>query len=635
MAQVTASRPSLDSLESILHRHWGYAAFRPSQVPVVLAGASGGDTLAILPTGGGKSICYQVPGIHRGGVCLVISPLVALMADQVEGLTRRGIRAASLTSDLRKDDVERILDNFRFGPGGFLFVAPERLSSPSFVTACRAMDVRTIAVDEAHCVSQWGHAFRADYLTLAVLREWHPRAAWIALTATATEVVADDIEHWLGMHQPTRIRVGMRRPNLAFLVHHVRDRHAAVIEWAHRLKGSALLYVRTRRDAESMSSMLRAHGMAAEPYHAGMSRQQRDLHQAAWLKGEIQLLACTTAFGMGIDKPDVRHIAHAHVPEAPESYIQEAGRAGRDGKPAWAEMFVDGTAIEEGGRHVARQWPDNSTVSRVLQALANHLELAVGSVMEEPREVMIATLARKADCSPTMVRTALDLMQRAGWLKLHRSKEVVLASWDADFVRSGCDPDESASDDRLVSALVQRYGLRTGAMWVLHPKVVFADIGLPEERGWVRLRQIRDRGILHWAGPGERANVQFDQARPSAATARLPARILSDRVRDSNRRWTQMEAYLHETKCRASMLESVFEDDPEGPCGVCDLCDPPAAPVGRQVKEWIADGISSAELRRLTPSAHHDVVREMLERWRAEGRVSWEDGVIRLTGSDR
>ena len=635
MAQVTASRPSLASLESILREHWGYAAFRPSQVPVVLAGAAGGDTLAILPTGGGKSICYQVPGIHRGGVCLVVSPLVALMADQVEGLTSRGIRAASLTSDLRKDDMERILGNFRFGPGGFLFVAPERLSSPVFVSACRAMDVRTIAVDEAHCVSQWGHAFRADYLKLAVLREWHPKAAWIALTATATETVADDIEHWLGMHQPTRIRVGMRRPNLAFIVHQVRDRHVAVIEWAHRLTGSSLLYVRTRRDAETMSAMLRAHGIAADPYHAGMARSDRDRHQQAWLTGRTQVLACTTAFGMGIDKPDVRHIAHAHVPESPEGYIQEAGRAGRDGHAAWAEMFVDRTVIEEGARNVARQWPDDACVRHILQGLANTLKLAIGSIMEAPREVMIAPLARKAGCAPSMVKTTLDLMQRAGWLTLHRTKDVVLASWEVSAISFGPAAADDGKEDNMVAALVRRHGLKSGTTWVLDAAGTFADLGMTEEQGWAHLRQLRERGILLWAGPSERANVQFEQARPDAVKARLPAHILADRVQDSNRRWAQMEGYLASTACRAAYLEGVFEDDPEGPCGLCDLCQPPLPPSERQVRDWIGDGIGSAELQRLVGSPHRAAVREILERWRAEGIVAWKDGVIRLTASNR
>ena len=287
MTQADKSPPTLAALEQVLREHWGFSAFRPSQVPVVLSGASGGDTLAILPTGGGKSICYQIPGLVRGGICLVISPLVALMADQVQGLRARGIAADALTSGLRKGEAERILDNARFGPGGFLFVAPERLSQPDFQAACQAMDVRTIAVDEAHCVSQWGHAFRADYLHVGKLRNWHPQAGWIALTATATEKVADDIEQLLGMVRPHRIRVGMRRPNLAFAVHQVPDRHAAIVDWGHRLEGSAILYVRTRRESEAMAAMLCAHGFSAAPYHAGMSRADRDDHQSRWISGSL------------------------------------------------------------------------------------------------------------------------------------------------------------------------------------------------------------------------------------------------------------------------------------------------------------------------------------------------------------
>ena len=628
MTQADKSPPTLPALEQVLREHWGFAAFRPSQVPVVLSGASGGDTLAILPTGGGKSICYQVPGLVRGGVCLVISPLVALMADQVQGLKARGLAAEALTNGLRKEEAERILDNARFGPGGFLFVAPERLSQPAFQTACMAMDVRTIAVDEAHCVSQWGHAFRSDYLEVGQLRNWHPNAGWIALTATATEKVAADIEQLLGMTRPHRIRVGMRRPNLSFAVHQVQDRHAAIVDWGHRLKGSAILYVRTRREAESMAAMLSAHGFSAAPYHAGMSRVDRDDHQSQWIAGSLRILACTTAFGMGIDKPDVRHIAHAHIPESPEGYIQEAGRAGRDGIAAEATLFVDASAMEEAERHVARQWPSPATIRTVLQALSNQLAIAHGAVVEEPQEVWVAHLAEKSGCPMQLARKSLDLMARAGWLEILPANTTTLMRWIQEPTSLMQNPPELSSDGRILAALLSRHGREKQTHWVLDSASIFAEAGCSEKSGWQHLRRLTELSIVAMATPTERASVQFKSARPSAKTARLPAAILEDRMRDSEERWAFMRSYLQTDGCRAQFLESLFDAEATAPCGICDRCAPPSPPTERQIEDWIGERISFAELQRMVPSEHREEVRNTLEHWRAQGRVSWKDGVV-------
>ncbi len=631
MVQITTSHPSLADLQALLHRHWGHADFRPAQVPVVLSGAAGGDTLAILPTGGGKSVCYQVPGVQRGGVCLVISPLVALMQDQVEGLKRAKLHAAALTAGMHREEMQRVLDNFRFGPGGFLFVAPERLALPDFEVACRAMDVRTIAVDEAHCVSQWGHAFRADYLAIGKLRNWHPGAGWIALTATATEKVADDIERLLGMRAPTRIRVGMRRDNLSFAVHQVRDRHAAVIDWAHRCKGSAILYVRTRRDAETMSAMLVAHGFKAGAYHAGMPREQRSDNQARWLSGELTLLACTTAFGMGIDKSDVRHIAHAHVPDAPEGYIQEAGRAGRDGLPAKAELFLDGEAVEEAARQVAHQWPDHHTVRNVLQALANHLSLAVGAMMDAPAEVPLPSLAEKAGCSVSMARKSLELMARAGWIERSMPTSALVAQWMQPPHDLAENTGRFAGDSRILEVLLGLYTDRGRNTWHLDCAALFAAAGCDDRTGWQHLKRLQEKGAIGVSKPADRAAVRFGAARPDARTARLPAAVLEDRIQDTQQRWEQMQSYLHTDGCRAQFLEGLFEREIEDPCGICDRCAPPSPPSRGDIERWIGTGIASSELQRLVPAAHRDSVRELLEYWRAEGRLTWHEGILRLS----
>jgi ATP-dependent DNA helicase RecQ len=628
MTPADTSPPTLAALEQVLRDRWGYPAFRPSQIPVVMSAAQGGDTLAILPTGGGKSICYQIPGLFRGGICLVVSPLVALMADQVQGLRARGIAAEALTAGLRQDEAERILDNARFGPGGFLFVAPERLSQPTFKSACQAMDVRTIAVDEAHCVSQWGHAFRADYLEVGQIRSWHPKASWIALTATATEQVADDIERLLGMTRPSRLRVGMRRPNLAFSVHDVPDRHAAVIDWGHRTTGSAILYVRSRREAEAMAAMLQAHGFTAAPYHAGMSRSDRNDHQEQWIAGKLRILACTTAFGMGIDKADVRHIAHAHIPESPEGYIQEAGRAGRDGQKAEAMVFVDARAVEDAAEQVMRQWPSHDTVRGVLQSLANQLAMAQGAVMEAPEEVWIAPMAQKAGAPIQQVRKSLDLMARAGWLELHPVGPSTQMRWIQDPDSLAQHPIDAGSDGRMLRALLSRHGREKRRLWTLDAASVFAEAGCSEKAGWEHLKRLSELAFVAMALPTQRAAVQFTAARPAAGTARLPDNILDDRKRDAQERWEFMKDYLHTEGCRAQFLEALFDQEIAAPCGICDRCSPPQPPTEGDIEAWIGDGISSIELQRLVPIMHREDVRSVLEMWRAQGRVTWKDGMV-------
>lgn len=626
MTQVTPSRPPLSVLEHILQDKWGYPAFRPSQVPVVLSAVSGGDTLAILPTGGGKSICYQVPGLFRGGVCLVISPLIALMKDQVDGLQRQGITAAALTSGMRKEDVFRVLDNFKFGPGGFLFAAPERLVQPDFEVACKAMDVQTIAIDEAHCVSQWGHAFRADYLTLARLRSWHPSAAWIALTATATEQVADDIERLLDLNDATRIRASMRRSNLKFSVQQVQDRHEAIIDWASRLSGSAILYVRTRRDAESMSAMLKAHGFKSGAYHAGMRREDREDRQKRWLSDDIQVLACTTAFGMGIDKPDVRHVAHAHAPDSPEGYIQEAGRAGRDGRLAHADLFLDASTLEEAERNVLRQWPTHNDVRSVLQAVSNRLSLAVGSLMEDFEELDVRPLAQKSGCTTSTLRKCLDLMARAGWIEFGTVRPHISGQWLRPVAELVQDVEMYEAEQRSLAWLLQRYSHSGRNPWRLDLEAFHAGMGCDASTAAQHLKLLQEKGALVISHPKDRISLRFILARPDARTARIPAEILDHRKKDALKRWERMKGYIETSGCRAQYLEMLFDPVLDPACGICDRCHPPLPPDERWLQRHLESGIPTLELQRLVPPVHRDSVRAILEQWRAEGKLSWEGG---------
>lgn len=628
MASPAPQRPELEELEHLLKKHWGHDRFRAVQEPVVLAGAQGLHVLAILPTGGGKSICYQVPALYRGGVCLVISPLVALMTDQAEGLKRAGIAAECLTGAMSPKTMEQVISRFRFGPGGFLFVAPEKLANPYFQEACKAMPVRTIAVDEAHCVSQWGHSFRADYLSLRILHGWHPQASWIALTATATLRVEQDIIDQLGLVSPKRFRMPMRRPNLAFRVESVNHRLQAVVHWAKQAKGSSILYVRTRKDAVDMAALLNRHGFRCAPYHAGMDREERDQNQSDWLHGRLQFMACTTAFGMGIDKPDVRDIAHAHLPETPEGYVQEAGRAGRDGQPATSVILLDPQARAQARNRVMQQWPSLDTVRKALQALANRMGMAVGSTSDAPQEVDLRTLVSGSTLSIRDASKSLDLLARAGIIEAHDAIAGVRITWKEGAPEPsgflGLGDIESALFQRLVVACPPK----TGRSCPVDIPGLGRPLGMDDSEATSLLKHWETLGWMVVSFPDQRRSIQFMVGRPEASTFQLPREILADRVDESLNRWEAMCHYLDEETCRAVVLESWFGDPSGKACGICDLCAPPAPPSAQDLMKWIGSGITSHGLKHLIPPIHHDHARHQLEVLRSQGLVQWQAGRI-------
>ena len=627
MPSNTASHPTLHQLELLLQQHWGHDHFRSAQEPVVMAAASGKDVLAILPTGGGKSICYQVPGLFRGGVCLVITPLVALMADQVQGLKRAGIEAAAISVGLHPKETERTLSRFQHGRGGFLFVSPERLAQAAFASACQAMPVKTITVDEAHCVSQWGHAFRKDYLGLSTLRQWHPKATWIALTATATPRVAEHIASSLQLKDAIQFRMPIRRANLSFHVEQVPDRHEAVADWARKTKGSAILYVRTRRDAEAMASLIQRAGIKAGAYHAGMDRKVRDDHQSRWIASDLKILACTSAFGMGIDKPDVRDIAHAHVPESPESYIQEAGRAGRDGLPAKAVILVDSRALSDADSLVRLQWPTPNQIQSVLQSLANALGLAIGSITDIPGEVDIGDLGRKTGLSKRQVKTCLDLMERHGTLAFHPTRPLWWFQWQHNEKYTAIKPSEMSLEDRCMRLLPQSRSREK--WWRLNLADLALRLGSNESVLKNTLMQLQNMAFIRISTPDERCAVTFPLGRPAAESYVLPSDVLSDRIAESQSRWNSMRDYITGTSCRALLLESNFEAVPSESCGVCDLCAPSPLPTQADILAIIGKGIRAVELQRIVHIAHKPHVRMLLETMRASGDIHWDQDHFR------
>ena len=332
--------------EEILKKYWGYTSFRPKQEEIVQSALDGNDVLAILPTGGGKSLCFQLPTMMRDGIAIVVSPLISLIKDQVQNLMAKGIKAVSVHSGMTRREIDIALDNAAYGDYKFLYLSPERLRTDLFRSRVQKMDVCFLVVDEAHCISQWGYDFRPDYLEIAGVRELLPDVPVIALTATATPAVAKDIEEKLGFRKDNIICSGFERPNLSYVVRRTENKYGALLSLCNSVQGSGIVYVRERRSARDVAAFLCSQGLDAGFYHAGLSREERSSVQERWKKGELRIMAATNAFGMGIDKPDVRFVCHFDMPEAVESYYQEAGRAGRDGLRSYAVLLWNDTDIK-------------------------------------------------------------------------------------------------------------------------------------------------------------------------------------------------------------------------------------------------------------------------------------------------
>lgn len=409
-----------------LQRVWGFDGFRPGQQEAIESILQGRDTVVIFPTGGGKSLCYQLPALLLDGVTLVISPLVALMEDQVQALNARGIRSAFVNSTIHPREVEQRLINARNGMYQLLYLSPERLASTLWSEMGRDIPISMVAVDEAHCISEWGHDFRPDY------REIRPRidetvgpVRWMALTATATPEVQTDLIAALELHKPERVTLGFDRPNLQWWVHEVKQKRPEVVRAVRRAvrHGSGLVYAATRRECEQLARLLSSEGVPAEAYHGGCSSEVRLSIQERWTRGELPVVVGTNAFGMGIDKPDCRFVIHADLPLSLENYYQEAGRAGRDGETAWPLLLVRDGDWERARSRLDFFWPPHEALEAVYDAIGDELELAVGSELEEPSPVSLKQLAVRASQTPSRVQSALDMLERLGVVSRMQGRE--------------------------------------------------------------------------------------------------------------------------------------------------------------------------------------------------------------------
>lgn len=557
----------------LLKTYWGYSDFRPVQAEIINAVLQNNDALALLPTGGGKSICYQIPALIKEGVCIVISPLIALMKDQVDQLKSRNIRADAIYSGMHYKEIERIFDNAIFGETKLLYISPERLHSEYAINKIAQMNISFIAVDEAHCVSQWGHDFRPAYLKINLFRELFPEISILAVTATATPDVAVDICNQLELRKAVLFKSGFTRPNLSYAVLHEEAKLVKLLELTHKLKGSGLVYVRNRRETKEISVFLERNNIKSDFYHAGLPSQDRFEKQSSWLKNEIRIMVCTNAFGMGIDKADVRFVIHMNLPDTLEAYFQEAGRAGRDEKKAYAILLYnqnDKTTLET---NFENSYPPIETVKKVYHALGSYYQIAEGSAEGLSFDFDIVKFCANFKFEPAISYSSLKILEQAGWISLSD------AFFQAPRIEIPVEREkiynfqlQNPAYDKLITAIMR---LHQG---VFKQEVRLEEIKMSKLTG-LDLAEIHKK--LIYLDQLELINYYPKKEMPQLTflRPRIDSKLLTiDKVRFDflkSRAKEKMEAaisYANSIHCRNISLLTYFGEDTEKTCGICDIC---------------------------------------------------------------
>lgn len=593
--------PSYEDARRVLREHWGYDDFRPGQWDIIRPIVEGRDVLAILPTGGGKSICYQVPALLHEGLTLVISPLIALMQDQVAGLQAHGVKATYINSALPRREIEQRWLAAEHGQYRLLYLAPERLSSEAFAARASRMNISMLAVDEAHCISEWGHNFRPSYLQIAAARKHMGAPPTIAVTATATPNVRKDIVEHLALRRPERIVRGFDRPNIVWSVFRTENKRSKVLDILDGVPGSGILYSSTRKGVERWADWLTRRNQSCAFYHGGMEGSVRERVQNGWIRGDQPIMVATNAFGMGIDKPDVRFVIHVDLPGTLEGYYQEAGRGGRDGKTSWATLLYHQGDEETPRMLIEESHPTSKEVRKVYDAVCNLAQLAVGAEMDSPVPVRIGPIARITGFSAGKINTAVTLLARQDtWRVLPQRRHVGLIHFrqPVSVFREYAEGHANASLAEFVRTLLRTVDAGAFSDWrEADIRMLARRTGLSLEHLLKGMEYLLKRQLLDWIPPEQVVRVAFLHAR----SARLP--IDGDRVRTARKRaeaqLDQMIRFACTTTCRRHFLLTYFGETVPERCGTCDVClgrheafEPPPlnAPVVQRLLRQIADG---------------------------------------------
>ena len=633
----------MNKYREILKQYWGYDSFRDLQEEIIASIGEGKDTLGLMPTGGGKSITFQVPALAGEGLCIVITPLIALMKDQVQNLRKHGIKAIAVYSGMTRQEIITALENCIFGDYKFLYISPERLDTEIFRTKLRSMKVSMITVDESHCISQWGYDFRPAYLKIAEIRRLLPQVPVLALTATATPEVVKDIQARLNFRQENVFRMSFERKNLAYIVRETENKTGELLHILRKITGSAIIYVRSRRRTKEITELLTNEGITADFYHAGLDNAVKDLRQKRWQNGEVRVMVATNAFGMGIDKPDVRAVLHFDLPDSPEAYFQEAGRAGRDGKKAYAIILytkIDGIALH---RRIADTFPSKEYILNVYEHLQYYYQMAMGDGFQCIREFNLEEFCRKFKYFPVPVDSALKILTQAGYLEYTEEQD------NASRILFTIRRDElyklremGTDTEVLIQTILRSYtGVFTDYAYISE-ETLSVRSGLTRQQIYNILVTLTKRRIVDYIPRKKTPYIIYTRERMELRYLHIPASVYEERKARYEARIKAMEEYVTtESVCRSRMLLRYFGEKNDHNCGQCDVClnrhgndglsDSSFDKIKGQIMEVLSrNPLPPTELAGKITAGKEDAgraVQYLLE----EGKLKMQDGMLHIS----
>jgi len=561
------------TIQSILSKYWGFSTFRPLQEDIIQSVLEGKDTLALMPTGGGKSLCFQVPALLKPGICIVVSPLIALMKDQVENLKDKGIKAIAIISGMGKREVDIALDNCIYGDIKFLYLSPERLLSDLVRERIRYMKVNLIAIDEAHCISQWGYDFRPPYLHLTELRELHPAIPVLALTATATERVAADIQIKLNFKNGQVFRKSFERLNLSYLVYNEENKFRKLISIARNVKGSGIIYVRNRRETQEVSRQLNLEGISSDFYHAGLDTPLRMKKQSAWKNSEIRIMVATNAFGMGIDKADVRFVIHLDLPESLEAYYQEAGRCGRDEKKAYAVLLYNNADKALITKRLDQHYPSIDEIKQIYHHLGNYYQLAYGAGEGLSLEFDLADFCNRFKLDPVRTIHAFKFLEHDEYIALSETVflpsrvQVLLAHEDLYRFQVG-----QPAYDHFIKVLLRSYAGIFEQLVGIKESDLAKRVGISRTETVKILSKLHELQIITYIPQTDKPHLNFIEPRADSQHLYIDRKYHADRYQIHKSQVEAVLAYAENHKCRSQQLLNYFNETHAKVCGVCDVC---------------------------------------------------------------
>lgn len=608
----------------VLKKFWGFDNFRSMQLEIINSVLEGKDTLALLPTGGGKSICFQVPALCQEGICIVVSPLIALMKDQVHNLNKRKIPAVAIYSGMHYKEIDRVFDNCIYGKIKFLYLSPERLMTDLAQERIKKMNVNLIAIDEAHCISQWGYDFRPPYLEIAKIRELHPKVPFLALTATATPEVVNDIQERLAFREKNTFQKSFSRDNLSYSVLQVEGKLEKMLDILRKVPGTSVVYVRDRRKTKEAAIFLQKNGIAADFYHAGLSNEERSIKQENWINNRTRVIVSTNAFGMGIDKPDVRTVIHLSLPDSLEAYFQEAGRAGRDGNRAFAVLLYNETDKSELEKQFDQSYPEFSEIKRIYQALGSYFQLATGSGFGESFDFDLIEFCKSYNLKVVPTFSALKILMQEGWLFLTESvyipSSLKVKATKEDLYDFQL---KNKSFEKLITTILRTYQGAFNDFVNINEGQLANFLKLSSERLRNALTILERDDIIEYRPFKETPQIIFTQPRTDIQNLTIDLKRYNFLKTRQQYRINSAIEYATKPQCRSQLLLQYFGELKVETCGKCDICtnrnsdevsNAQFEAYQKNIQDFItAERLNPKQLMTKFPSHQHNKVHRVLK----------------------